>query len=152
MKKITKRLLVHSNSKNSFRKFVNELNDWWPGEYTWSQKKPEEIKIDGRLGGLCTEIGPHGFRCDWGRVTEFESGERIAMKWQISMKREPVPDPDKASDIEVSFIERGGETEIVFSHSNFENHGEGWEEYLEAMDGEYGWDYILKRFKNFCNN
>ena len=62
---------------------MNELNEWWPKEYTWSQDKLKEIRINGQKDGLCTEIGPYGFRCDWGRVTELTENEKIKLKWQI---------------------------------------------------------------------
>lgn len=127
-----------------------ELNEWWPKEYTWSQDKLKEIKIDGRKGGLCTEIGPNGFRCDWGTVTEYAENQKIRLKWQIGQKREPVPNPDMASDIRVDFIQDDSSTTILFEHSNFENHGEGSDEYRKMMDSEPGWDYILNHYRKYC--
>jgi len=70
--------------------------------------------------------------------------------WQISQKREPIPDPDKASDIMIEFVEDGKSTIIHLRHFNFENHGEGSGDYMRMMDSEYGWDYILNLFKTFC--
>jgi len=131
-------------------KFVNELNNWWPPEYTWSQEQLQEIRIDGRKDGLCTEIGPHGFRCDWGRVTELTEGKSIAFKWQISPKREPIPNPDKASDIRVEFVSENDLTRMTFEHFNFDKHGEGADEYRQMLDTEYGWTYILDRYQKYC--
>lgn len=99
MKGITKRLKIGIPSDIAFKKFVNELNKWWPKKYTWSQDKLEDIWIDGQKDGFCTEIGPYGFRCDWGRVTDLTENKKIMIKWQISPKREPVPNPEKASDL-----------------------------------------------------
>lgn len=150
MEKITKRFKIKIPSEVAFQKFVYELNEWWPKEYTWSQDKLKEIKIDGRKDGLCTEIGPNGFRCDWGIVTEFTVNEKISLKWQISPKREPIPDPDKASDLNVGFLQEGSSTVIEFEHLNFDNHGEGSEDYRRMMDSEHGWDYILRNYKKYC--
>src|SRR5690606_7470152 len=50
----------------AFHVFVDDLNAWWPRELTWSGDALERITIDPRVDGLCTEIGPHGYRCDWG--------------------------------------------------------------------------------------
>lgn len=149
MKEIQKELKVAVSPEVAFRKFVNELNEWWPKEYTWSQDKLQEIRIDGRENGLCTEIGPYGFRCDWGRVTEMQENEIIALKWQIGPTREPVPDPAKASDIRVRFTREDKFTIMSFEHFNFENHGEGADEYREMMDSDKGWDYILERYVQF---
>ncbi len=150
MKSITKRLTVKIPSETAFHKFVKELNEWWPKEYTWSQDKLEVIKIDGRKDGLCTEIGPNGFRCDWGTVTEFTEHKKLRLKWQISPNREPIPNPDKASDISVDFIQDGRSTTIKFEHLNFENHGDGSDDYRKMMDSEQGWDYILNKYKKYC--
>jgi uncharacterized protein YndB with AHSA1/START domain len=150
MEKISKKFEVPIPGKKAFAKFVNELNLWWPKEYTWSQDQLKEIKIDVKENGLCTEIGPYGFRCDWGRVTDLIQAKKIGLKWQISPAREPVPNPDKASDIIITFTENENSTSVKFEHFNFENHGEQAEEYRRMLASAQGWDYILNRFKQFC--
>ena len=151
MKKITKELNVGIAKDKAFRKFLNEINEWWPKEYTWSQDKLEKISIDGKKDGLCTEIGPHEFRCDWGRITELTENEQIGLKWQISPKREPIPNPDNASDIRIKFTDNGkSATSLEFEHYNFENHGDGAEEYQKIMNGEKGWEFILNSYKKYC--
>lgn len=150
---IRRSIKVAVNKKTAYQKFVNELNGWWPKEYTWSQKNLQEIRIDPTKDGLCTEIGPFGFRCDWGRVTELEENEYINLKWQISAKREPIPDPENASHIDIRFIKEQREvTSISFEHFDFENHGADFRSYERMMDGENGWDYILQKYKTYCEN
>lgn len=151
MEIIRKELKIKTSSERAFNKFLNELSAWWPKEYTWSQDKLKDICIDGKSDGLCTEIGPYGFRCDWGRVTELVENKKIGLKWQISPKREPVPNPEKASDIQIRFKNKDNASIILeFEHKNFENHGNGWEDYLKMMDSKQGWDYILNSFKEYC--
>lgn len=58
----------------AFALFAEQLGHWWPQEYTWSRKVLELIGIEPRVDGLCFEHGPHGFRCDWGRVLAWELG------------------------------------------------------------------------------
>jgi uncharacterized protein YndB with AHSA1/START domain len=131
--------------------FVNRLNNWWPKEYTWSQQKLVEIKIDPQPDGLCTEMGPFGFRCDWGRITTIDLNNFLSFKWQISPQRVPVPDPDQASDVYVHFRDTDSGTELQLKHLHMDRHGEGWEEYAEAMKSEKGWDYILNSFVRFAS-
>ncbi len=107
--------------------------------------------MEGRLDGLCTEIGPYGYRIDWGRITDFDAGEFISFKWQISAKREPIPDPDKASDVQVKFIPDGDSTTIEFEHFNFQKHGEGYDDYRKMLNSPQGWDFILERYKKYCD-
>ena len=80
MEKISREFNLGIAREKAFQKFLNELNAWWSKEYTWSQDKPKEIRIDGQKGGLCTEIGPYGFRCDWGRVTALADSNRKKLK------------------------------------------------------------------------
>ena len=150
MEEIVKELKLKISSEIAYDKFLHEINEWWPKEYTWSRDKLKEIKIDGQENGLCTEIGPHGFRCDWGRITELVENRKIKLKWQISPKREPIPDPEKSSDIKIEFFPEGEETNFRFTHFNFENHGESGKDYKEMMGSDQGWDYILNRYKEYC--
>lgn len=150
MENIAKRLTIEAPIEKVFEKFLHEFNHWWPKEYTWSQNDLEKIFINPKVNDFCTEIGPDGFRIDWGRVTELKQNEVIAFKWQISAKREPIPNPAKASNVKVSFSSTGKNTAIDFVHFNFENHGEGSAEYQAMMDSEYGWSYILDNFKKYC--
>ncbi len=152
MERISKELKVDLVAREAYQKFVTEINEWWPKEYTWSQDMLHEISIDAQKDGLCSEIGPYGFRCDWGRVTDLEEGAFIELKWQIGFNKEPVPNPDKASDIMIEFSEDDEGTLIVFQHFNFGNHGEEAEKYRSLMDSDQGWNYILGSFRRYCEN
>ncbi|MEK6480569.1 SRPBCC family protein [Catalinimonas sp. 4WD22] len=151
MKSIKRTFLVGLSAHEAFHKFIKELGEWWPREYSWSQDKLESISIEARKDGLCTEIGPHGFRADWGRVIEIDVPQLIVFKWQISPQRVPEPDPSKSSEVSIKFEEvQSDSTRLLFEHRNFEKHGEDAEEYRQAMDSERGWDYILALFLKYA--
>lgn len=151
MNPVMKNIRVPLSKENAFHKFVYELNEWWPKEYTWSGDKLEEITIEPKENGLCSETGPYHFRCDWGRVTKFEVNKEIGLKWQISPQRVPEPDPAKASDISIRFESKNGSgTELTLQHTNFENHGKGGEDYQKAMNTPQGWEYILNKYLDYC--
>lgn len=147
MEKIFKKIQIALPVEKAFTVFIRELDQWWPKEYTWSQEKLKSIKIEPFLNGLCTEVGPYGFRCDWGRVTAYDENQLIKFKWQISPQRAPEPDPEKASDVAIGFkAVDGHNTAVELLHSNFENHGEGASEYQKAMGSPQGWDHILHKY------
>jgi uncharacterized protein YndB with AHSA1/START domain len=138
---------VTSDSDEAFRQFAEQLDRWWPREYTWSGDVLQAIGIEPREGGLCYEPGPHGFRCDWGRVLVWEPPVRLVLAWQISPRREPVPDPRRASEVEVQFDPDGrGGTRVTLEHRGFDRHGTGASEYRAAMASPQGWAYILARY------
>ena len=131
----------------AFTIFTEGLATWWPQEYTWAQENLDTIGIETHEGGRCFECGPHGFWIDWGRVLAWEPPRRLVLSWQISPSREPVPDPAKASEIEVRFEEQETSgTQVKFEHRWFERHGEGSENYRAALGSDQGWKYILDRY------
>jgi uncharacterized protein YndB with AHSA1/START domain len=147
MLETTTTVTIAQTPSDAFTRFTDEMDAWWPSDYSWSQDELVEIGIEPGVDGMCYEIGPHGFRCDFGRVLSWEPGSRLVFTWQISPKREPVPNPDNASEVEVVFREaEDGQTEVELTHRHFERHGDGGEEYRDAMASEYGWPLILQRY------
>lgn len=132
---------------DAFRLFTQEFGTWWPREYSWSGEVMESIGIEPGAGGLCTEFGPRAFRCDWGRVLEWDPPDRLTLAWHIGPHREPQPDPERASTIEIRFsaVESGG-TRVFLEHRHFERHGNGADEYRAALDADRGWPWILAKY------
>lgn len=143
---------IKLGSLETFNKFVLQIENWWPSQYTWSKEQLVSISIEPYENGLCKEIGPYNFRCDWGRVTEFLEGESITFSWQIGYRREPIPNPLHASKVTVDFYKKGQDkTAVELRHYDFEKHGAEGEDYKKQMGSEEGWKFILECFKNFCN-
>jgi uncharacterized protein YndB with AHSA1/START domain len=134
----------------AFERFAVRLGEWWPREYTWAQSSLQWIGIDASTGA-CFELGPHGFRCDWGRVLAWDPARRLQIAWQISPRREPVPDPDRASEVEVVFAPVKGGSRVSLEHRAFDRHGEGAAEYRDAMASPRGWPYILARYAEWSS-
>ena len=144
---ITRSLSVPIPVTEAFDAFV-DLDRWWPRQYTWSGDRLVRIEIEPHVDGLCHEVGPFGFRCDWGRVLVLERPSRLIFTWQIGPHREPVPNPARSSDVEVCFSEESPtSTRVEFEHRGFERHGEEADAYRQALDGPHGWSYILERFR-----
>lgn len=131
---------------HAFAVFTDGLGSWWPREFTWSQDVLDAVGMQCNEGGLCFELGPHGFRIDWGRVLAWQPPNRVVLSWQITPERVPEPNPAKAGQVDVSFVERGPEaTEVHVTHSHFERHGDAGEGYRVAM-AKQGWPHILDRY------
>ena len=71
---IFKKIHVFIPQEQAFEYFVDEISQWWPKEYTWSQQK-----------------------------LDIQSPELIKILWQISSDRVPEPNQDKCSQISISF-------------------------------------------------
>ena len=124
-----------------------ELGSWWPRQYTWANDTLEAISIEPREGGHCFELGPGGFRCDWGTVLRWDAPSRLVFAWQIAPDRAPEPDPAKASEVEVRFAPEGpSATRVEVEHRDFNHHGDGGDAYRQALDSPEGWPLILDRY------
>ncbi len=139
---------VSTSKKRAFEVFTEELSSWWPKEYTWAGEVLESIRIEPKKNGRCFERGPHGFTCDWGRVLIWEPPDKVVFSWQIAPDRVPEPNPEKASEVEVTFVQLDkNETHVKFEHRNFENHGKNAVLYQQALNSPEGWHYILNRYR-----
>lgn len=135
-------------AERAFAFFTEHFTLWWPREYTWGREALEEIGLERREGGFCFERGPHGFRCDWGRILAWEPPRRLVLAWQISPRHEPEPNPARASTVEITFLaETPMQTRVVLDHRDFERHGEEAAEYRAALASREGWSSILDRFR-----
>jgi uncharacterized protein YndB with AHSA1/START domain len=140
-------LLVPRPQALAFALFAERMNEWWPREYTWSQDGLEWIGLEPKVDGHCFEVGPHGFHVDWGRVLVWQPPARLVLLWQISPRREPEPNPDKASEVEVRFEAVGpADTRVSLEHRHFDRHGPGGGAYRAALGADQGWPFILKQY------
>jgi uncharacterized protein YndB with AHSA1/START domain len=136
---------VPATPERAFQAFTGGFADWWMREYTWAG--PEalvDIGIEPRAEGKAYEIGPHGFRSDWGRVLAWEPPHRLLLTWQIGADRVPVPDPAHASEIEVTFAPEREATLVTVDHRHFDRHGDDGEDYREALTA--GWRELISRY------
>lgn len=140
--------MFEASMRKSFDIFLNDLGIWWPKEYTWSREELVALKVNPTINGFFTEIGPYGFQCDWGRIVAFGT-DAFTFLWQIGPDRVPEPNPDKSSEVEISFTQDQGCTTMILEHRNFAKHGEKAIAYQEMMDAPEGWDYILACFVEY---
>lgn len=143
-------VVVPIGAAEAWTVFAEELDSWWPRDYTWSGDVLVKIGIESGAGGLCFERGPDNFRCDWGRVLTWEPGVQLVLAWQIGAHREPVPDVRKASTVTVAFAPESTGCRIALEHRDFERVGVGAAAYRAAMNGREGWPRILSRFADAC--
>ncbi|MBC6998329.1 SRPBCC family protein [Cytophaga sp. FL35] len=152
MEGVLRQANIGLHSLKAFEFFVEHLNDWWPKEYSWSQEALEKIYMEPRRGGLCTEIGADGFRCDWGCIKQYKPGELLSFYWQIGPDREPIPQKTKASLVTVEFFKKGNHrTALELRHERFEKYGSKAKSYRDAMNSSAGWKYILECYSTYCS-
>ncbi len=141
---------VDAPASTAFATFTERLADWWVPEFTWSGPRClDTIGVEPWTGGKAYEIGPHGFRMDWGRVLAWQPPQRLVLAWHIAPDRVPQPDPDRASEVEVHFHEHPDGTVVDLEHRHFHRHGPDGAGYRRAMTD--GWRELLDRYAATCH-
>jgi len=148
--KVEETVTVPLPADEAFAAFVDEFQNWWPRDYTFSQGALEKIGIEAMPGGKCLEEAEDGSAHVWGTVLDIDPGAELVLAWQIGPNRNIIEDPGKASQVSVEFAERAGETQLVLAHTQFEVHGDDGTAYAEAMGSAQGWAWCLGLFKDYC--
>lgn len=137
--------LVHLPLAETFDYFTTRFGEWWPRDYTFSKGLLDHIALGRAVGEWCYEQGPHGFRCNWGRILEWNAPRLLAFTWQIGPKSVLQPDPNLSSEVWVNFSEpTSGSSLVKLMHKYFERHGADAAGYRAEMASEYGWPLLLK--------
>lgn len=139
-------VVVELSLAAAFEHFTAGLGQWWPPEFTWSQPELlQSISMDARVGGMLFETGPHGFRIDWGRITAWDPPSSLRFRWQISADRVPIPDPDQASVVTVTFTPAEDATRVEVVHDEWLRHGAGAADYRDQF--AQAWPMALNSFR-----
>jgi uncharacterized protein YndB with AHSA1/START domain len=144
---VTLAVTVNGSPQRAFEVFTDRFFSWWPSDYHIGKQDPAEIVIEPHGGGRWFERGPDGAECDWGTVLTWDPPHRLVLAWQINGKWEYEPDLDRASEVELRFVEDGpGRTRVELSHGHLDRHGEAAAAVRNAVSSDGGWPVILQRY------
>ena len=122
----------------AFRLFTERMGSWWPlATHSVFHDEAMTVTIEPVVGGRVYEATADGRTSDWGTVTEWQPGERLAMTWH------PGEEPDLSTLVEVTFSEApDGGTHVDLLHT-------GWAVYgaqaaARAADYQHGWTALLE--------
>ena len=136
--------------EDAFNGFVHGMSDWSPSAYSWSGDGLKAMVIEPEPGGACYEIGPEDFRCDWGKVFNWEPFTELGFSWQIGPDRVPVPDAAAASRVNITFAATDSGTRLTLVHEGFDQYGAPGRAYRDMMAADSGWPYMLTCFQTWC--
>jgi uncharacterized protein YndB with AHSA1/START domain len=144
---VRKTLSVDVSVERAFAVFTENMEAWWPATHHVAKQPFAAIVVEPRTGGRWFEMAADGTECDWGRVLAWEPPHRVTFAWHLQPDWKFNPDPEKASEVEIRFIEEGArKTRVELEHRALERHGEGWEQLRTGVDSPGGWTAILEQF------
>ena len=144
---VRKTLSVDASVERAFTVFTENMEAWWPATHHIAKQPFAAIVVEPRQGGRWFEIASDGTECEWGRVLAWEPPHRVTFAWHLQPDWKFDPNPEKASEVEIRFVEEGaGKTRVELEHRSIERHGEGWEQLRTGVDSPGGWTAVLEQF------
>jgi tRNA-Thr(GGU) m(6)t(6)A37 methyltransferase TsaA len=120
--------------ERAFDLYAGRIDEWWDPRYTANADSFESVAIEPGLGGRVyathADIGVH----DWGEVTVWEPGRRLAHTFTLAQN------PAHPSDVAIEFVPREGGCVVHFVHG-------GWTEANAGGREKFAdWRIMLDRF------
>lgn len=138
-------IVVEAPIERAFSVFTDGIETWWSPDHHIIEGELAGMVFEPRVGGHVCDRATDGTECRWARVLAYEPPNRVVFSWDINLEWQLETDPDKTSEVEVSFTAEGPErTRVELVHRNLDRHGDGWEQMRDAVGGQGGWN--LARF------
>ncbi len=140
-------IVVEAPIERAFRVFTEDFGSFKPPEHNLLGVEIAETVFEPRVGGHLYDRGVDGSECRWARVLAYEPPDRVVFSWDISPQWQIETDPEKTSEVEVTFTAETPErTRVELEHRNLDRHGEGWEGVRAGVDSGDGWPLYLRNF------
>jgi uncharacterized protein YndB with AHSA1/START domain len=120
----------------AFRRFTDQISEWWPlASHSVGGKRAERVVFERRVGGRIYEVVRGGEEHTWGTVTRWEPPRRVDFTWHPGMK------PETSQQIELQFLAAGEGTRVELTHTGWERLGDLARRARKGYP--IGWAYVL---------
>jgi uncharacterized protein YndB with AHSA1/START domain len=138
---------VHAPAQRAFEVFTRDFGAFKPADHNLLQAPITETVVETHIGGHIIDRGADGSECRWARVLAYEPPHRFVFSWDISSRWQIETDPDRTSEVEVTFTALDDErTRVEIVHRHLDRHGEGWTRVRDGVSTDEGWPLYLNRF------
>jgi uncharacterized protein YndB with AHSA1/START domain len=138
---------VSAPAVRAFEVFTAEMASWWPPEHHLVDGELDRMVVEPFVGGRIYDVATNGNECCWARVLAYDPPKTFVFSWDIALDWKVETDPEKASEVHVSFIPEGPEqTRVVLEHRELQRHGDGWQRMRDAVGSDGGWPVGLRAF------
>lgn len=135
---LVKRVNVPGSTETVFELFTSRIDDWWPRvSHSVGGENAVSVEMGSEVGGRIYEVTSDGSEHEWGRITDWVPGHRVAFSWRPGLA------PDQATHVEITFRTTAEGTEVTLIHDGWAARGEDWKKMRDNYDT--GWDLVLGR-------
>ena len=131
--------IVDASIDRAFEVFTIGIGSWWDADKHILRAPLARMEFQPWAGGRIIDHGTDGTTCAWSRILAYEAPHRVVFSWDITTVWEIETDPDKASEVEITFEAVDSDrTRVVLTHRHLDRHGDGWEGMRDAVSS--GWN------------
>ena len=140
-------IVVAAPLERAFAVFTDRFGDFNPPEHNLLQAPIAETVFEPRAGGNIIDRGTDGSECRWARILAYDPPRRVVFSWDIGPAWQVETDPERASEVEVTFTaEAPDRTRVELEHRHLDRHGPGWESVRDGIGHDQGWPLYLDRY------
>jgi uncharacterized protein YndB with AHSA1/START domain len=144
---VRRQIVVEAPVDRAFHVFTQQFGAFKPAEHNLLAAPIAETVFEPRVGGDIYDRGTDGSECHWARVLVYDPPQRVVFSWDIGPTWQIETDPDRTSEVEVTFLAEGpGRTRVELEHRNLDRHGPGWEAVSGGVGHDQGWPLYLERY------
>jgi uncharacterized protein YndB with AHSA1/START domain len=144
---VRREIVVNAPIDKAFTVFTDRFGDFKPPEHNMLQVPIAETVFEPKVGGNIVDRGADGSECRWARILAYDPPNRVVFSWDIGPTWQVESDPDRASEVEVTFTAETPErTRIELEHRHLDRHGPGWESVRDGVGHDQGWPLYLDRY------
>ncbi len=125
----------------AFELWTSRIGTWWPPDHSVSGA-PVDVVMEAGVGGRIFERTGDGGEHEWGTITVWEPPHRLGYSWYIGRAA------SDATDVEVTFIDLGGQTLVEIEHRGWDRMGRDAE--LWRSRNRIGWETLLPHFSAYA--
>jgi uncharacterized protein YndB with AHSA1/START domain len=144
---VHRQVVVPVGIERAFTVFTERFGDFKPPEHNLLRAPLSQTRFEPFVGGYLYDRAIDGSECRWARILAYEPPVRVVFSWDIGPTWQLETDPDKASEVEVTFLAEGAEhTRVDLVHRHLDRHGPGWDTVACGVSGDAGWPLYLGRY------
>jgi len=146
---VRKQVIVAASQAEAFAIFTEDVGQWWPlATHHVGEGTPATAVLETFVNGRWFERAPDATEHDWGTVLAIEPPSRLFIAWLATHINPRALEP---TEVEILFVpERSDMIRVELEHRHLERYGDWSTKMYSLLDGDDGWDLILRRFAAAC--
>jgi uncharacterized protein YndB with AHSA1/START domain len=146
---VRKQAVVNVSQAEAFAIFTEDVGQWWPlATHHVGEGTPATAVLEPFVTGRWFERALDDTEHDWGTVLAIEPPSRLVIAWLATHIN---PRASEASEVEILFVPLGPDMICVqVEHRHLDRYGDSSKKMYSILNGDDGWDLILRHFAAAC--